>query len=114
MVIQLFLHLDGLKYYGDIPEKPENFDGIVEEYPLSVSDIKMLLNDVDSIDTACDVLLDYGDVDYFNCEKCAKLKEWIDCRLKSTLEPRYREILDVLKEYCSRAIEYNTGVVIEL
>lgn len=114
MSIQLFLRLDGLDYYGDIPEEPEDSNGIVEEYPLSSGDIKMILNDIDSIDDACNALLDYGDVDFFNCEKCAKLKEWIDERLKKTMEPRYRELLNVLNDYCTRAIELNTGVVIEL
>lgn len=114
MSIQLFLRLDGLDYYGDIPEKPDDSNGIVDEYALSSNDIKMILNDIDSIDDACDVLLDNGDVDFFNCEKCAKLKEWIDNRLKIAMEPRYRKILEVLKDYCIRAIELNTGVVIEL
>lgn len=114
MSIQLFLSLDGLDYYGDIPEIPEDYNGIVEEYPLSSEDIKMLLCDIDSIDTACDVLLDFGDADFFNREKCEKLNEWIDNRLKNTIAPRYRETLEVLKDCCNQAIELNTGVVIEL
>jgi len=114
MSIQLFLSLDGLDYFGDIPEIPENPVGIVEEYPLSSEDIKMILNDVDSIDVACNALLDYGDADFFNCKKCEKLQDWIDDRLKSAISPRYREILGVLKDYCTRAVEYNTGMVIEL
>lgn len=66
MAIQLFLDLNDLKYYGDIPEKPESSFGRVEEYSLSSDDIKLLMEDVDSLATACNALLDLGDVDYFN------------------------------------------------
>lgn len=114
MSIQLFLCLDGLDYYGDIPEMPEDPNGIVEEYPLSSDDINMLISDIDSIDSACNALLDYGDVDFFNCEKCKKLNDWIDNKLKDSIEQRYRKILEILKDFCNRAIELNTGVVIEL
>ena len=114
MAIQLFLDLNDLKYYGDIPEKPENSFGRVEEYSLSSDDIKLLMEDIDSLDAACNALLDLGDVDYFNAEKCEKLREWISGRLEKTASTRYREILETLKGYCDRAIELNTGVVIEL
>ena len=114
MSFQLFLRLDGLNYYGDIPEIPEEPNEMVEEYFLSFEDIKMILNDIDSIDDYCNALLDYGDVEFFDCEKCKKLNEWIDRRVKDEIEPRYLEILKALETYCSRAIELNSGVVIEL
>lgn len=114
MAIQLFLNLNGLKYYGDIPEKPENPSGRVEEYALSSDDIKLFMKDIGSLDAACNALLDLGDVDYFNAEKCGKLSEWIKERLEQPVSARYREILETLMSYCERAIELNTGVVIEL
>lgn len=114
MAIQLFLNLNGLKYYGNIPEKPENSSGMIEEYALSSDDIKLFIKDIDSLDVACNALLDLGDVDYFNAEKCRKLIEWIRERFKQPVSARYREILETLMGYCERAIELNTGVVIEL
>ncbi len=114
MAIQLFLDLNDLRYYGDIPEKPENPFGRIEEYSLSFNDIKMIMEDIDSLDAACNALLDLGDVDYFNAEKCGKLREWIRERLEKPVSARYREILETLMGYCERAIELNTGVVIEL
>jgi len=114
MAIRLFLDLNDLKYYGDIPEKPESSLGRVEEYPLSSDDIKLFIKDIDSLDAACNDLLDFGDVDYFNAEKCGKLREWIRERLEQPVSARYREILETLMSYCERAIELNTGVVIEL
>ena len=114
MAIQLFLDLNGLKYYGDIPEKPENSYGRVEEHALSSDDIRMFMEDIDSLNATCNALLDLGDVDFFNAEKCGKLRKWIGERFEKPISARYREILEVLKNYCDRAIDLNTGVVIEL
>ena len=114
MAIQLFLNLNGLKYYGNIPEKPENPSGRVEEYALSSDDIELFVEDIDSLDAACNALLDFGDVEYFNAEKCGKLSEWIRERLEQPVSARYREILETLMNYCERAIALNTGVVIKL
>ena len=114
MAIQLFLDLNELNYYGDIPEIPDNPVGRVEEFALSMEDIELFKGDIDAIDSACNALLDIGDVDYFNAEKCEKLKTWIAERLKKDSPPRYREILEEINGYCERAISLNTGVVIEL
>ena len=71
------------------------------------------LENIDEIDNKCDAF-DYGDIDYFDAQKCVILMEWIEERLQKSITARYREILEILKDYCNRAIELNTGVVIEL
>ena len=114
MAIQLFLDLNNLEYYGYIPEVPDNSEGRIEEFHFINGDEDYLKDDIDEIDSICGALLDIGDVDYFNCEKCAKLKDWVDERLQKPVVPRYREILGVLRDYCQRAIALKTGVVIEL
>ena len=111
-----FLDLDNLDYYGDIPEIPKNRDGRVEVFPLNNQweDADLFLDDLDEIDRRCDALLGYGDVDFFNSEKCVKLKAWIDERLQKPIIERYRELLEVLRSFCERAIVLQTGVVIDL
>jgi len=116
MEFVLFLDLNNLDYYGYIPEIPKEPAGRVEIFPLQNQwdDADLFLNDLPEIDERCDALLDYGDVDYFNNEKCVKLKEWIVERLNKPIDSRYKELLEVLKNYCERAIELKTGVVIDL
>lgn len=69
---------------------------------------------IDEIAQRCDSLIGYGEDDYFNAEKCKIILSWIEERLCKPAVPRYREMLEVLKDYCKRAIEYNTGVYIDL
>lgn len=115
MQFELFLDLSDLDYYGNIPEIPDPLKGRVEiQRFTNDGDLTLLLNDIDELDGYCDALLDNGDVDFFDASKCAKLKEWIDERLQKPTVPRYREILEVLRDYCRRAVELNTGVVIDL
>ena len=116
MEFVLFLDLNGLDYYGYIPEIPDNPIGRVEIFPLTNQwdDVDLFMNDLHEINEQCDALLDYGDVDFFNYEKCVKLKKWIVERLNKPIDTRYRELLEVLNGYCERAIELKTGVVIDL
>ena len=58
--------------------------------------------------------LDIGELEYFNAEHCKILKPRIEERLKKPITPRLKEMYTVLLDYVSRAIEYNTGVWIDL
>ena len=64
-------------------------------------------------DNACHALLDLGDIDYFHGEKLALLNAWIEKNYKSDNED-LNEILRKLKEYVEKAIELDSGVIIEL
>ena len=114
MVIRLFLTLEGLNYYGDIPEVPSDRTDCMEEISLNNDDIELFCKDIDSLNSACNSTLDKGDVDFFDVQKCMHLRRWIAQRMTLPLSVRYETILIKLDEYCQRAIELKTGVVIEL
>ncbi len=115
MYFLLFLTFEGVKSnaYGPYVDDIDN-DKRVICFRLEASDVCLFMEDVDEIDNKCKALLDYGDVDYFDTQKCAILKDWIAERLQKQIVPRYREMLEALSNYCQRAVELNTGVVIEL
>ncbi len=79
-------------------------------------DVDLFFDDgaIDEIAEKCDSLIDYGEDDYFDAGKCRILLEWINERLLKPAAPRYKEMLEVLKDYCQRAIALNTGVYIDL
>ena len=56
----------------------------------------------------------FGDVVYFDTEKCIKLNDWIKERLTEPIDDKYRQALEVLKSYCEHAIELKTGIMVEL
>ena len=114
MAIRLFLDLNNLEYYGYIPEIPANPEGRIEEFKFVENDEEFFEQDIDEIDSVCNALLDLYDVEFFNAEQCALLSNWIEERINKPIEPRYKEILEVLNNYCKRAVTLNTGVVIEL
>ena len=114
MHLVLFHSLNNLDYYGYIPKIPKYNLEQVEIFKLFPADYELFRDDIDSLDTACDAILDLGDVEYFNAEKCEKLRKWVGGRLEKPVSARYREILETLKVFCDRAIEFDTGVVIEL
>ena len=119
MHFELFLTFDGVEFgiMGPYVDNPET-DKRVRYYQLENGwdDVDLFDDDhaIDEIANRCDSLISYGDVDYFNAEKCAILKAWIDERLQKPVVPRYREMLEVLRDYCQQAIELNTGVYIDL
>ena len=77
-------------------------------------DAELFYDDIDEIDKRCNALLDYGDVDWFDASQCAKLLKWIDDRLQRPAVPRYVELLSVLRDLCEKAVNLNTGVMIDL
>ena len=119
MHFELFLTFDGVEYgiMGPHVKNPQT-DNRVKYYQLENDwdDVDFFFDDnaIDEIAKRCDSLIGYGDADYFNAEKCKILKDWIDERLRKPAESRYREMLEVLKDYCQQAVELNTGVYIDL
>ena len=79
-------------------------------------DVDLFYDDEAIVEIAerCDSLISYGEDDYFKVEKCKIQLGWIEERLLKPVAPRYKEMLEGLNDYCKRAIEYNTGVYIDL
>ena len=116
MRFELFLDLSNLKYYGDIPEMPEDREGRVEIFKFDDKIYAPLFDKdfIDEVNNLCNTCLDLTDVDYFDKEKCVKLKAWLEQRLTKELNPMLKPIYEKLMEFVSRAIELKTGVVVQL
>lgn len=116
MRFELFLDLEDLDYYGYIPEIPKNKEGRVELFEFDDEVFAELFDEdfIDEVNNLCDSYLDLTDVDYFDKEKCAKLKSWLTQRLVKELNPLLKPIYEKLLDFTSRAIELETGVVIQL
>lgn len=115
MKFSLILDCTGLNYYGQIPEIPYPPDSRVEVHCFEDSENELLLEDfVTPINRLCGTLLDDGDLDYFDREKCLKLKTWLSDRLKKSLNAQLKNLYLKLLEFSRRAIELNTGIVVEL
>lgn len=116
MKFELIKDADGLEMYGDCPclpidyseEQGERFVGTLEDAVILKEHL------VPGIDTAVENLLDIGDVDYFDCEKCRLICLWIEEKMQGDLEERLRELYGVLLLFMKKAIELKTGVVIGL
>ena len=115
MRFDLIKNTEGLEMYGDIPCLPVELDNSRGERFVGEEGDSWLLLDhfVRGIDKVCPNLLDYGDVDFFDGSKCVILKKWLE-ENKVTDNPRLNELYGILYDFVSRAIELNTGVVIEL
>lgn len=116
MKIELINKLDGLTMYGDIPCLPvEIKNGEGERFVGEENDSWLLLEDfVYAIDEVCLNELDYGDVDYFDVEKCKILINWLQGRRAYVLPPRLQVLYDQMELYMRKAIIQGTGVIIEL
>jgi len=116
MKIELIKDMRGMEMYGDIPCLPVEYsENQGERFTGEETDTWLLLEDfVPAIDDICPNDLDYGDVDYFDTEKCLILKSWLEARKKSHLSPRLQAIYRILEQYVDSAIRYGAGVVIEL
>ena len=69
---------------------------------------------IDKINETCDTMLDDGDYDYISCEKCSKLVDLIESLPDGFVPCEYKKVMFTLKEFAIRAIEYNTGIAIEM
>lgn len=116
MMFELIKNAEGLDMYGDIPCLPwELTSEIGERFVGEETDSWILLEDfVPEIDAICTNVLDYGDVDYFNAEKCRLILNWLIKRKERDMTSRLVELYNCLELYLTKAIELGTGVVIEL
>lgn len=115
MKFALILDYTDLDYYGHIPVIPYPPDSRVEVFYFEDEENDLLLEDfVFPINQVCGTLLDDGDLDYFDKSKCPILKSWLEERLtvvsNDTLANLYRKLL----EFATKAIELETGIVVEL
>lgn len=113
---ELIKDMDAIKnFYGDIPQIAGAPRAAYEEFEITLEDEDLLMEDfVDQINDLCGTLLDYGDIDYFDASKCAKLKAWLESRLKRSCALHLRELYTVLLDYATRAIALGTGVVVTI
>ena len=76
MKFELIKKLEGMEMYDDIPCLPLDVKNeIGERYIGDESDSWLLLDKfVNKIDNICPNTLDYGDVDYFDQNKCIIIK----------------------------------------
>lgn len=116
MKIELIKDIKDIEMYGDIPCLPVEYsEDQGERFIGEETDSWLMLEDfVSAIDVICPNDLDYGDVDYFDTEKCLILKSWLEGRKKSPMSPRLQIIYQILEQYVDSAIRCGTGVVIEL
>lgn len=117
MNFTLFLNLKDVELgeHGPFVNNPETDDRVdYYRFENGWDDVDLFENDIDSINQKCGTLLGYGDLDYFDAKKCVLLKEWLTIRMKQPMVPRYEELLEVLYNFCERAIIFNTGVRIDL
>ena len=116
MKFELFLSLKNMHWYGCIPCPKDGSGSEVEVYQLQESDSPLLeANFLEPVDALCDALLDYGDIDFFDADKCKKLSVWLEDQMTEGLATgRLRVLYEKLNEYAQRAIELGTGVVVEL
>ncbi len=114
MQYRLVLDLTGVSYYGHIPEVSQCGGPNVKVFQFELEDWPLFRDDfIEPVDALCDVLLDYGDVDYFDAEKCKLLHGWLQARLGKPIVPRLEFLYRKLDEFALRAIELDTGVVVE-
>ncbi len=117
MWFTLFIDLTNVKYYGGcIPEIPDEQDGSFEIFKFDDEVYAPLFDEdfIDEVNALCDSCLDLTDVDYFDKDKCVKLKSWLEKRLSNELNPLLKPIYEKLLDFAARAIELGTGVVIQL
>jgi len=115
----LFLTFDGIRWgiYGPCADHPYETNKKIRYYQLSNdwSDVDLFDDDhdIDEIAERCNSLISYGDADFFDAKKCRTIVNWVNERLKMPAAPRYREMLEVLRDFCNCAVELNTGVEID-
>ncbi len=114
MRFQLAKTLEGMGMYDPIYDfgtaDPKN----IESFYVPDVDDWFLDNMVIKINSYCDTCLDDGDVDYIDAKRCKNLIEMIDDLPSDFVPDEFTEAIEVLRNYAQRAIEYNTGVEIEM
>lgn len=116
----LFKTLEGIPYYGGEPDVPELLpDPRVEKYDFdfgtNLATWRHFKDDfVIPVNGSCGSLLDLGDYDYFDIEKCAKLRSWLEKRLAADVPDSFKPAYEKLLDYASQAIALKTGVLVQV
>jgi hypothetical protein len=99
-------------YFKVIPDDTTN---IAEVHNLSIDDAETIYDKyAEKINEECDVYIGDGDVDYYDAEQCKKISEWLKSNIDKENNKHIRDELNILLNYCLRAIDLNTWVVIEI
>jgi hypothetical protein len=116
MKFELIKKIEGLEMYDDIPCLPiDNLTDEGERFIGEETDSWILLDYfVPILDMKCENELDYGDVEYFDKEKCKIIKSLLEKQMKKELDKRLQVLYEKLYDYVVQAIELGTGVVIGL
>ncbi len=116
MMFALIKDATKLDMYGDIPEVFGATEEEAEVYNGDWDDGVMLCeNLLPSMDEKIeDCLLDLSDIDYFDKSKCIILNSILYDKLNEPCSERLHELYTILNDFVKRAINMNTGVVIEL
>lgn len=115
MNIYLAKTLEGMKRYGQIYDLSMEPEDRVEVISFGEDENRWFLKShVDNVNAACGTLLDDGDVDYIGEEGCKILIRYFEDVNTSDIESQYRQVIDSLLDYAKRAIQYHTGIVIEM
>jgi len=111
----LFKSLNGVQYYGRIPECPVPADDTVDVFYLEESDLTFLMGELEEpVNKLCGTLLGIGDVDFFDASQSKLLAGWLEEREKEHLSGRQRLVYGTLLKYSREAERLGTGVVVEL
>lgn len=116
----LFKTLGGVPYDGDEPDIPEPLPNPrVEKYDFDFGtnlEIWHQFKDdfVNPVNDSCGSLLDFGDCDYFDIEKCIKLKNWLEKQLAEDVSDLFRPTYEKLLDYTFRAIALKTGILVQV
>lgn len=114
MRFQLAKTLEGIKMYGPIYDLGTGGPDKVDQYITDDINDWFLDNMVDKINATCDTLLDDGDVDYIAADKCKELIIMINSLPNAYIPLECKKTIEVLLDYAKRAVEYNTGIEIEM
>ena len=116
MMFALFHNFDNVEFWHRIPQRIGIPNSQVEIYRMTAdSDRDLLDNDlVDPVNALCGSLLGPYDVDFLDARQCRLLAAWLETRLARPISPRLAVVYRKLDDYARRAVQYDTGVVIEL
>jgi hypothetical protein len=115
MEIYLAKTLDKMKMYGTTYDLSMEPDDRVETYFFDLQENEWLLDNlVDSINAYCGTLLDNGDYDFIPSDECASLISVLEKVDLKIVPEKSRLLVEKMMEFAERAIQYNTGMAIEL
>ena len=114
MRFQLAKTLEGMEMYGPIYNFSTADPGNIESFRMRDIDHWFLDNMVIKINAYCDTCLDDGDLDYIDAKRCKNLIEMINDLPSGFIPKEFTQAFEVLKDFAQKAIEYNTGIIIEM